>query len=185
MQNCILHLLLQHDFIVEESRCWTCLPQSKPNTNWKLMYLTHHLTQMKEKPRTIKKLESFIRQEWEAAQQLVSSDPKWLLLKEEEIHSGNMALSKVLLPSNSKYFSWNGKMSNLQHLKCFLCSAVDKILFFWDLKITAFCFYLHFTQYPNFCCSTTHQHNEHIQYILPSSNQFLKNHKLFKNILMH
>ena len=58
--NHILHLFQQHDFVVEESGCWTDLLQSRPEN--------------------MKTQESYIRQEWDniplpKVQQLLSSVP--------------------------------------------------------------------------------------------------------------
>ena len=69
-----------------------------------------------------------------------------LLLKERVmLRSG----THVLL-TNSRRADICREMSNFQHLKCFLCSIVNKIFGSCDFQHVSFCFYSHFTQHPNF-----------------------------------
>ena len=61
--NHILHLVQQHDFVVEESRCWNGLLTVQTFHQWKsFLSIIKHKTRQ-TKARTVEQLESHIRPE--------------------------------------------------------------------------------------------------------------------------
>jgi len=105
--NYILHLLQQHGFVVEDSRCLIQMPFP----SWK--HLVHHEMQnTSRRAGAIEQLESYIRQEWvynplAKIQQLVTSIPRQLPMVDKRTVDSKLGpvptFWDVLLPSNSRW----------------------------------------------------------------------------------